>query len=169
MVEKARFNLILHRDAIEHLTRITRILSMERGHFLFVGLGGSGKKSLTALGCHLRNTKIKRLNIKKKYTRQDFRTELFDIMRKTAFSLDNVCFLFSEDQALSETYWEDISNVLTQGEIPGFLSKDDIEEISDQILDECKRESGEDTKPYDYFVKKVKENMHIVITMNPFN
>lgn len=46
---KGKLNLVLFEDCLEHLTRVHRTLRMHRGHVLLVGVGGSGKKSITQL------------------------------------------------------------------------------------------------------------------------
>ena len=73
MKEEVKPQLVLFKDAIRHIVRICRILSMQRGHMVLVGVGGSGRRSLAKFAGILSSAHIAEIEVNKKYVLNDFR------------------------------------------------------------------------------------------------
>lgn len=57
----SKLELVFFNEAVEHVLRIQRILSMSRGNGLLLGVSGSGKQSLTRLASFINGQKIRQI------------------------------------------------------------------------------------------------------------
>jgi dynein heavy chain len=58
-------DLVLFKDAITHVTKIYRVLNLKRGHCFLVGVGGSGRHSLSRLSAFISEMNIFQLEVTK--------------------------------------------------------------------------------------------------------
>lgn len=57
-MSKNPLSMVMFKFAIEHVSRISRVLQQDNGHVLLVGIGGSGRQSATKLATFIADFKI---------------------------------------------------------------------------------------------------------------
>ena len=76
MNSQRKMNLVLFEAAIEHCAKINRIISTQFGHALLMGVGGSGRKSLTNLAIHIASFEPYEIEITKAYDFKEWRSNM---------------------------------------------------------------------------------------------
>jgi len=115
-------NLVLFKDALEHLTKIHRIIRFPRGHALLVGFGGSGKQSLTKLATYTAGYDIFGITLTRGYREREFRDDLkilYGMLCKKPCT-----FLFTDSHVVEEGFLELINNMLTIGMVPALFDEE---------------------------------------------
>ncbi|XP_039605580.1 dynein heavy chain 2, axonemal [Polypterus senegalus] len=162
-------NMVLFRDAIEHITRIVRVIGQLRGNMLLIGIGGSGRQSLSRLSSYICDYKVFQIEVTKHYRKQEFREDIKKLYRQAGVDNRPTVFLFTDTEIVDETFLEDINNILSSGEVPNLYKADEFEEIQTALSDAAKADNIPETPDniFSYLVERVKNNLHIVLCMSP--
>ena len=56
-------SLVMFKFAIEHVSRVARVLKQDNGHVLLIGIGGSGRKSATRLATFMADYEIYQIEL----------------------------------------------------------------------------------------------------------
>lgn len=162
-------NLVLFDDAVEHATRIHRVIRIEQGNALLVGVGGSGKQSLTRLAAFAAGCEVFEIKLSRGYNETAFREDLKLLYNKLGIENRRIVFLFGDQHVAEEGFLELINNMLTSGMVPALFSDEEKEAILGQVRDEAMRNGASPSKEsiFQYFVSKCANNLHIVLAMSP--
>uniref|UniRef100_A0A8C9QJ13 Dynein axonemal heavy chain 10 n=1 Tax=Spermophilus dauricus TaxID=99837 RepID=A0A8C9QJ13_SPEDA len=164
-----RMNLVLFDDALEHLTRVHRIIRMDRGHALLVGEGGSGKQSLARLAAFTAGYEVFEILLSRGYSENSFREDLKSLYMKLGLENKTMIFLFTDAHVAEEGFLELINNMLTSGIVPALFTDEEKDTIFSQLGQEALKQGMGPAKEsvWQYFVNKSANNLHIVLGMSP--
>ena len=166
---KKPMNLVLFLYALEHVNRICRIITSPGGNALLVGLGGSGRSSLTKLAAYIEEFEVFSIEISKTYGMNEWHEDIKKVLKLAGESNKKVVFLFADTQIKDETFVEDLSNLLNTYEVPNLLQNSDMVTVYENIGGRAKQAGMDGSKEqlYNFFLSEVRRNLHIVITLQP--
>lgn len=149
--------------------RINRILENDRGYALLIGVGGSGKQSLTRLAAFISSLDVFQTQLRKGFTIADLRLDIAALYFKAGIKSSMCCYLMTDSQVAEEQFLVLINDLLASGEIPDLFPPDEMENIVGGIRNEVKQAGILDTKEncWKFFIEKVRRMLKVVLCFSP--
>ena len=166
---KQPMNLVIFGDAMLHVAKIARVLRQPSGHALLLGVGGSGRQSLTRLATFISGFKLYQIEIAKGYGMNEWRDNVKECLLYAGVSNKPIVFMFNDTQIIKEAMLEDINGILNSGDVPNLYAAEDIEAITTACKPECVKRRIPPTKLniFAQYLMRVKANVHVVLCMSP--
>uniref|UniRef100_A0A8C2C762 AAA+ ATPase domain-containing protein n=1 Tax=Cyprinus carpio TaxID=7962 RepID=A0A8C2C762_CYPCA len=159
----AAINLVLFEDAMSHICRINRILESPRGNALLVGVGGSGKQSLTRLAAFISSLEVFQITLKKGYGIPDLKSDLGALYIKAGVKNIGTVLLMTDAQVADEKFLVLVNDLLASGEIPDLFPDDEAENIIGSLRNEVRGQGLMDTREncWKFFIDRVRRQLKV--------
>lgn len=171
MMSRTPMHLVMFKFAIEHVSRVSRVIIQDNGNCLLVGIGGSGRHSSVKLAASMSEYAIFEIEISRNYGVSEWRDDLKKLMLKAGIEGKPIVFLFSDTQIAVETFTEDINMILNTGDIPNLYQPDEkadiLEKMQGVVRDTGKKIETTPLALYNFFIERVRSNLHIALAMSP--
>jgi len=166
-----KMDLVFFHDALEHLCRITRLFGLSRGSALLVGVGGSGKQSLTRLACYIANSTCFQITLTKIYNTNNLLEDFKPLYRRAGVSDKPTCFMLTDKEIKDEAFLEFFNIFLNTGELPNLFARDELEAIIGEMGEKYMaiHKNAEPTPDllWSFFIDRVRQNLHLSLCFSP--
>ncbi|XP_055696351.1 dynein axonemal heavy chain 10 [Lutzomyia longipalpis] len=164
-----KLDLVLFEDCLEHLTRLHRLLRMNRGHATLVGLDGFGRQSMCKLAAFAAECDLFKIVIDRNYSENTFRSDLKRLYQQLATKSRKTVFMLTENELLHDSFLEHIHNILTTGTVPTLFTDDEKNALigNHQQVDQQFDYQQIRRDLWSKFLDGCMDNLHIVLCISP--
>lgn len=165
----AAMDLVLFADAMKHVCRIVRIVQNEGGHALLVGVGGSGKQSLSRLAAFICVFTVKQIVISSTYGINDLKEDLKWMYNKAGLREEGIMFLLTDSQITNERFLIFLNDLLASGDVPDLFGGEELDNVINGVMPKLKEQGITQDKNHAwvFFISEIRKNLHCSLCFSP--
>lgn len=162
-------DLVLFAAAMEHISRIARIVGLPCGSALLVGVGGSGKQSLSKLTAFILGYEVQRIMVSTSYGMNNLKEDIQIMYQRAGVTGSQLLFIMTDGQISKEQFLVYINDLLSAGWIQDLYAPDELDGHLAKIRSEAKAAGLGDTPDvlFEFFQDKARKNLHICLCFSP--
>jgi dynein heavy chain, axonemal len=187
--ENEHEHIVLFNDALEHLTRIYRVLRLDRAHLLLIGVSNAGKQLLSKMACFIARYSIYEIELTQYYNEQTFLDDLKRMFNRLGLNNDRLAFILHDKHIVDECFLDYINCILLNGFIPMLFTNDvryirfcrstmfntvdcDSSKERDIIVNQLREQdmnmirSRTNETIWSTFIQRCSNNLHIILCLN---
>lgn len=165
--QENKMNLIFFDYAIQHINRISRVLSWNNGHLLLIGIGGSGRSSLIKLCAFMLSQSIFEIKLSKSYSFEEWIDDIKAVFNLTGVENKRVLFYIKNNDILQETFLEVVGNIMSSVNYQDMYNTEEISGIQESLKMNKKYYQLSNAERWEVFIANIKKNLHFVLCMYP--
>ncbi|RDD45872.1 Dynein heavy chain 5, axonemal [Trichoplax sp. H2] len=161
-------SVILSDYIVAHVVRLLRILSFNnRGNAVLVGQVGSHLSTYVRFALYVCGIPQHHVDTSSGNT---FYDGLRSAVRLTGAEGKRLAIVLKANDLKNSVIIDAVNSILISGECSKLFSNDELDGLLQALSHTLKRNySNMDTNPMDFFISRVKSNLHIIITIPPTN
>ncbi|XP_011865805.1 PREDICTED: dynein heavy chain 7, axonemal-like [Vollenhovia emeryi] len=167
---KRKIDVVVCRYLLESLIKVSRILGTPGGNMLMISTVGSGRRSTTALAAFMQQQTLFETTIESCYDVNAWKNELRRVLRECGTLRKDVTYFMNERQIKGE-FLNDISCLLSTGELPDLFSTEDKQNIIEMTRlyaqDGDRNAELSARSVMAYFTDQCKNRLHLVLCLSP--
>lgn len=96
---------------------------------LLIGIGGSGRQSLSRVAAYMCELNTFQIEVTRQYRVLEFREDLKTLYSLTGLEVKPTSFLLNDTQVVEEQFLEIVNNMLSTGEVANLYKTDEMEDV----------------------------------------